>query len=379
MKHTPTLTLGFLLILTTASPGELLILEQFDYEGVDAPLNGANGGMGFESAWEVVGWSRNYETGRTVFSAGDSSAIVDALGGLTFEGHPSAGSALSRFGTAGQREAHRTLTAETQAALTGDDTTIWFSVLACAPSAHKYGTLIFGTDPMIAVQGGSENGNLSSASGQAFGVGFRIDSGGLPGSGSGSPNAVAFIDSSSATVATGSYLPPIEAGASHHNVSLIVGKINWKPAETEDELFLFNISPDGQGEPAEEDAIATLTADFDQSNFNLLSLQDTGSTIYDEIRFGTTFADVSPGVTALLPPAISEITFDQISREVTLTWSSIPDTNYIVKFSPDLIDWTGDLDDAVIGDAGETTTRTFDLTTFTVGSASRLFFRVEKE
>jgi hypothetical protein len=232
---------------------------------------------------------------------------------------------------------------------------------------------------MIAVQGGSENGNLSSASGQAFGVGFRIDSGGLPGSGSGSPNAVAFIDSSSATVATGSYLPPIEEGASHHNVSLIVGKINWKSAETEDELFLFNISPDGQGEPAEEDAIATLTADFDQSNFNLLSLQDTGSTIYDEIRFGTTFADVSPGVTALLPPAISEITFDQISREVTLTWSSIPDTNYIVKFSPDLIDWTGDLDDGVIGDAGETTTRTFDLTTFTVGTASRLFFRVEKE
>ena len=374
----PSLGLTASAMMSTLSFGELLVLEQFDYEGTDTLLNGSDGGIGFDGAWEVVGWSRPYDIGRTSFAIGDSSMIVNDRGGLDFEGHPSAGTALSRFGTAGQQEAHRTLTAEVQTALTADNTTIWFSVLACAPAGNKFGSIIFGTDPMLAVQGGTENGNLSSATGQAFGMGFRVDNGGLFGSGTGSPNAVAFVNSASATISEGTYLPPFADGASHHEVSLVVGKINWKPNGTEDELFLFNITPDGNPEPSEENAIASLTADFDQTNFTLLSLQDTGSTIFDEIRFGTTFADVSPGVAAFKDPVITQIDYSLENNEVTLSWTSVPDNIYVVKYSTDLIDWENDLDDGVVGDAGEITTKTFGLSGPFATPAPRLFFRIER-
>ncbi|MDB4666875.1 hypothetical protein OAF20_01965, partial [bacterium] len=144
------LGLGLTAAVMAFSPllqAELILLEQFDYEGVDTPFNGFDGGVGFDGAWELVGWGRPYDIGRTLYAVGDSSLIVNDRGGLDLEGHPSAGSALGRFGTAGQQEVHRNLTAVAQAALTADNSTIWFSVLACAPSGNKFGTLIFGTDP----------------------------------------------------------------------------------------------------------------------------------------------------------------------------------------------------------------------------------------
>jgi len=364
------------MLLSPLAHAELILLEQFDYEGTNTPLNGFEGGVGFEGAWEVVGWSRPYDIGRTAYATGDSSLIVNDRGGLDFEGHPSAGSALGRFGTAGQQEAHRVLTDEAKAALTADESTIWFSVLASAPNGNKFGTIIFGTDPMIAMRGSSENGNLSSATGQAFGMGFRIDNGGLFGGGSGSPNAVAFVDSASATVVEGSNVPPFVDGSSHHDVALVVGKINWKPDGTSDELFIFNVT-EGLGEPAEGDAIAALTADFDQSNFTQLSLQDTGSTIFDEIRFGTTFPDVAPGAGPSTPLAITDIGFSTATKELTLTWSSKPGTTYAIQYTTDMVDWAQDIDDGVLGDDGESTTRIFDLSGLVDGS-TQVFFRVEE-
>ena len=314
---------------------ELLLLEQFDYEGVNQPLNGFDGGEGFAGPWVVGGWSRNYDIGRTLFAPnpGVSGTTVNDRGGLEFEGLPTAGSALARYGTAGQREAHRELSAEAKAALTADDTTIWFSVLAGAPTGpHKYGTLIFGTDPMLAVRGAGDNANLSSPTGQAFGVGFRSDNGGAAGGGPGSPNAVAFIDSASATVELGSYTPPLPAGATHHDTVLIVGKINWNPNGTEDELFLFNITSVSDPEPAEGDAIASLTADFDQSAFTMIALQDTGATIYDEIRFGTTFNSVL-GLVAAVPLQLS---INSNGGNLDIAWESKPGMFYVLRSSTDL-------------------------------------------
>ena len=63
---------------------------------------------------------------------------------------------------------------------------------------------------------------------------------------------------------------------------------------------------------------------------------------------------------------------------VTLTWDSREGEIYAVRFSTDLNNWDADLDDGVEPDAGETTTRGFDIS----GLASedgKLYFRVEKE
>ena len=63
---------------------------------------------------------------------------------------------------------------------------------------------------------------------------------------------------------------------------------------------------------------------------------------------------------------------------LTLTWASKPTETYAVTFSKDLIGWEGDLNDSIAADAGETTTRTFDLSAAGLGGAGRVYFRVEK-
>ena len=332
LTHTATMFAGFTLSITPTS-AELILLEQFDYTA--GPLNDEdNGGLGFDGGWINTGWSRDYEVGIINYANG-AGTTINELGGLEFPGLETAGGAISRFGTAGQRVVTRNLSAESQTALTADGTTIWFSVLMGAPSnGNRYGTIIFGTDALMAQQSAPPfpSGNLSVASGQAFGIGCRLDSGGLSIGGSGSPNAVAFIDSDKATIAEGTYLPPITEGGTHHDTSLIIGKIKWSPKGTEDELLLFNITDATGPEPAEEDAIATLVADFDQSNFNVISLWDTGSTIYDELRFGTNFVDV------VGPAASGPLTLNIAPNgtDFAFTWNSQDGQPYDLVSSLDL-------------------------------------------
>lgn len=62
-------------------------------------------------------------------------------------------------------------------------------------------------------------------------------------------------------------------------------------------------------------------------------------------------------------PSILAITEIDISLDfkLALTWNSSPGTIYSVYDSLDMIDWGADLDDGVVGDDGETTTKEFDL------------------
>jgi hypothetical protein len=297
-KTISTLAAGSLLAAASIAPAALVLEEQFDY--ATGPLATNNGGTGFSDAWAVTGWSRNYDV-NSLYAPGVPGSTTDAGGGLTFPGLPTAGSALSRFGTAGQRAVHRTPSGASLSALTADGSSVWFSVLTGAPSGNKFGTLIFGTDQLMAQQSGAPfpNGNLNATAGQAFGITMRNDSNA---GGTGSPNAIAFINSDAPTVAVGTHTPAFGAGGTHHDTSLIVGKINWNANGTADELFLFNISVVGGAAPAEGTAIASLSADFDQSNFDTVSLWDTGATLYDEIRFGNTFGDVT-GAAAIPEPS----------------------------------------------------------------------------
>jgi hypothetical protein len=63
---------------------------------------------------------------------------------------------------------------------------------------------------------------------------------------------------------------------------------------------------------------------------------------------------------------------------VTLTWRSREGQNFIVRYSIDLTNWELDLDDGVEADAGETTTRTFDITDLAM-EGEELYFRVERQ
>ena len=78
------------------------------------------------------------------------------------------------------------------------------------------------------------------------------------------------------------------------------------------------------------------------------------------------------------PFAVTEIIYDAETDMLTLTWTSKPTETYAVTFSKDLTGWEGDLNDSIAADAGETTTRTFDLSAAGLGDAGRVYFRVEK-
>ncbi len=277
----------------------LLVEEQFNYEGVDQSLNGQSGGKGFDGDWIVTGWGQGFQTGRTEFGWG-TGTTQNAEGGLDFPDLITVGSALTRFGSFGQQNARRTLSESARAQLTADNSTIWFSILLGAEIWHRNASFIFGTEDFDA-DGAATGGRLNS-SGQAFGVTLRTEHDENPeswSSGTGSPNAIAFVDSIGAIVDESEFIPPIQDGGTHHDTMLVVGKINWNPLGTEDELFIFNVTDPRMSEPDEADAIAYLSADFDQADFNIIALHDSGATIIDEIRMGTSFDSVT--ITEPLP------------------------------------------------------------------------------
>jgi hypothetical protein len=126
-------------------------------------------------------------------------------------------------------------------------------------------------------------------------------------------SAVAFNNSADVTIESGVSYTPAPTTA----VSLIVGKINWKPNGTPDEYFLFNVT-DLSTEPAEATAIASITnLDFDQSDFNLVALCDGTNAVTDEIRFGTSFADVMGAIATSSAPSPAD------GAQYEATWANL--------------------------------------------------------
>jgi len=269
---------------TTEEAGEVAY-EPFDYTPVQVNIQGQDGGFGFDGPWvSTISHGRIYwmvEPGLE-FTDDSSSAL------------PVAGSALSRFGSAGRAQAYRLLSEESLSFLTGDGAVTWFSALLRSPSGHRYACFLFGTDGFT-----TDGSPVLAAPGDGFG--FTLATTGL-GSGDGTINALAFDGSTSPTVAAGTFTQTIQAGATHHDTSLVVGKINWKPGGTPDELNLFNVT-DLSAEPEEANAMASITnLDLDQSAFDTMAVWDTNSAIFDEIRFGTTFEAVVGRGDAPEPP-----------------------------------------------------------------------------
>jgi len=324
-----------ILLLMTAPAGAVTVVEeQFIYEPVQANINGQDGGIGFEGPWvSTISHGRFY----WIRSPGLEFTDVNSLE------LPVAGNALSRYGAAGRAQAHRLLSEESKAALTGDDTTMWFSALFQAPSAHRQAAFLFGTDPFT-----TAIPPVLAAAGDGFGFTLLAPDG--VSNGDGTINALALDGSTVPTVVPGTFNPDVET-------SLIAGKINWKPDGTPDELYLFNVT-DVSTEPLEEAAIASITnLDFDQSAFDTVAMWDTNNAITDEIRFGATFDDamgnpVPPplltlkvnqgtGAMALVgdPSVATDINFYEITSEANsvdaANWLSLADQDYEEGGPPD--------------------------------------------
>lgn len=308
------LALASLGLTPAPSSAEVVVEEQFVYDAGNIDLR--DGGIGFDGAWNSsISHGRTYQTGITDFSNGLNPDLNDDAG-LFFSRVPVAGSALSRFGSAGRAQAHRLISTGSQAALLGDNTTMWFSVLfAGSNGGYKHGTFLFGTHELSTESSpklGDSSGGFTPVNGDGFGFTLQAAPDGSV-QGTGSINALAFDNSSTPTVVEGTFTPL--PGVTHQETSLIVGKINWKAVGTPDELFLFNVT-DLSEEPLEGEAIASITdMDFDQSAFDTVAMWDSNNSIFDEIRFGTTF----PSAIGLsrCPTGLSAVA---VAGNVTLAW-----------------------------------------------------------
>lgn len=259
------LTVAGLTFFGGAAEAATLVYEGFDYPNLgnsrgSDPITGLGGGTGWGTTW-------------TTESDGSGGLDVwEIVDGLTFTGVETTGNATRRIGTGNRGIANRTLSPTSQAALTADNTTIWFSFLADGNSGSDF-AFIFGDTPHTFGSGDP----VLAAPGDAFGFAWI-------------GNTMYGIEHVNSTTQA---LSDISTSAGT-DVEFIVGKINWNPVGVEDELFLFDVNDFSGGEPSEGSAFATHTADFVQTDFNIVSLWDrpNSPTVFDELRFGDSYEDV---------------------------------------------------------------------------------------
>ncbi|WP_404306500.1 PEP-CTERM sorting domain-containing protein [Neorhodopirellula lusitana] len=266
---TLSLVAGFLVSSANAA---VVVYESFDYTSGDDIVS-QNGGIGFDGAWTGAGNSENFDVGS----------------GQSFGSLMTAGGSSARTARNGNGAISRGLSAAAQTQLTADNSTIWFSVLMDPTDAaitdgggfatNSYGTLIFGDTAFTSASGASAPTN----SGNAFGVGFADTSDNSGDFANVQIQGVAYDDG---VLDTSSELVVGDV------TSFIVGRIDFNADGTDDVMELYNVTDPSLALPAT--AFATMTADLDQSGFNIISIGDAQTSIFDEIRFGTTLAEVTP-------------------------------------------------------------------------------------
>lgn len=266
----------------------LVLYEGFDYTPGDNVV-GLTGGTGFSAAWTGIG------------AGGDGTANVNIGTGMSFDTLQVAGGALERQNRSGRGTISRlidtTPATGSQAQLTADNSTIWFSVLmdptidtslaTGGQFGNTYATLTFGNEGLTDSSTGGQNGEGTDIAntGDAFGVGFfggptSFADGGIQGL-SFTGGVIDQSDGASNSIVTGDSL------------SLIVGRIEWAADGFNDTLTLYDITDPGAALPA---SFATMTMDVDQTDFDTISIADGQTSGFDEIRFGTELGDVLPVV-----------------------------------------------------------------------------------
>ena len=274
MKTNFTLWHIVLLLPFTGNPilARTTVYEGFHYPPGTAISGQGNSTNGWDEAWSTSGGSNHPLT-----TKGQTFGILEATGG-----------AAQRSTRIGNGAISRRITTTAQNDLTADQATIWFSILMTPTgpvpgspgfAVNSYATLIFGDAPLI---GGSGNSAAPiQGTGNAVGVSFA-GTGGGGNFGNMRVQAVAYDDG---------VLIQQNPTAVGSGTNLIVGRVDWMANGTNDTLSLY-LPNNPQSLPG--DPFATIEIDLDQSNFNQISIGDSQTSIFDEIRFGPTLADVLP-------------------------------------------------------------------------------------
>ncbi len=270
-SHQLSVTAALTLIVGAASIAHgATVYESFDYTPGSA-IVGKNGGTGFNGAWTGAGTTSN-----NIVGAGLSFGNLDVTGGSNL-----------RSDRTGRGVTSRTISTTSKDTLLAEST-IWFSVLM-DPSGgngfanNTYATLIFGD---TAFADANASGAPVLAGGNAFGVGFVGDEP-EPSSTDASLVGIQSLAYNAGTVSTNGNIVPGDV------TSLIVGRIDFDDVGSggNDVLRLYRVTDPNLALPGS--AFATITTNLDQSGFNIVSIADPQTAIFDEIRIGTTLESVT--------------------------------------------------------------------------------------
>lgn len=303
--------MGLLVCCVAMQANASVVYEGFDYT-VGDPVIGQTGGDGWAGAWGLGGGT-------------NPSHVRD---GLTLDAQPVSGGAAQRPARAGNGAISRTISNASQTTLTADGTTIWFSVLMRSFAStgsgatdgyalNSHGTLILGDTELT---GGS--GTMASpigANGNAVGVGFA----GTPST----PGLFENVEMQGVTYEDGVLTENIdERIVAGSNTVMVVGKVEWAANGSNDTVTLYHVVDPAAGLPT---AFSTMEVDLNQSTFNVVSIGDSQTSVFDEIRFGTSPTDVG-----MVPLTLAIAV--EAPNDVVLSWEGRLHELYDVEETTDL-------------------------------------------
>ena len=196
-------------------------------------------------------------------------------------------------------------------------------------AVNSYGTLIFGDTAFTSASGSSAP---ALAGGNAFGVGFVGEQAVDPSLFDFSKVGIQGVAYSGGTLSTAGDATVEDVG---DVVSFIVGRIDFAPNGSNDTLTLYRVTDPTLGLPALP--FATLAADLDQSGFNVVSIGDAQTSIFDEIRIGTSFDDVV-GFISSATPTLAITSFTSVGGGVwEVELSGEAGGQYVFYSDPDLV------------------------------------------
>ena len=263
MKKT-LLTLSALSLMAVSAQAELLVYEGFDYADgttLDETNSNLNGGTALSGSWVTTDTTLT----NALFEVDDSA--VTTWGSLT-----QTGSALKRQSTGGVEAISRAINVGDGTGGTVDldaGTDLWFSVLI-----GTRGTTQFAIGSGSFADGGSGSADMGG-SGDGFGLS-------MTGNTVGTVAASAWASGTKTNTGGGNF---------GDITQFFVGHITWGVGEGVNDTFdLYAVGTD----LALGTAIATQLADVDESLLDTITLSTNRGPGLDEIRIGTTYADVVP-------------------------------------------------------------------------------------
>jgi hypothetical protein len=313
------------LYLAGSATADLLIYEPFDYDPTAPQNDGASLGDGNQAGGLGLGeWSQ--------LNTGQNEADVAEIGLDFTDGQGNiltgVGNSFERASRVGQAAVSSPIDPSATTGLTADGTTIWMTFLF---QDRGFSGPDFGIGLHSENMVGDDNQGLVAA---GYGVGFGITS-----TGGQSRNIHTTVYNDSVNFTRVSEETPTFNGPANSPINYLAMKVNWNPEGTPDEIFVFNISDNFTVEPAEEDALASDTFDFDlatQQSLDVFNISDTQVAYVDEIRVATTFAEA----VGLVAPA-GEIKLTIAPNETTpgsfdFSWNGTDGTLYDLVSSTDL-------------------------------------------